>query len=101
MKIIGTAMGAAIAPTLHPAFMMPAANARSFLGNHSAMVLTQAGKFPASPRPNRNRAMLNPVMVLMKACDMQARLQKMTETEKPLRVPIQSRNRPALTKPIA
>jgi hypothetical protein len=35
---------------------MPVARALSFLGNHSATPLIEAGKFPASPAPSRKRA---------------------------------------------
>ena len=39
---------------------MPVASARSFLGNHSATVLMEAGKLPASPSPSRNRMRAKP-----------------------------------------
>src|SRR5574344_1953379 len=45
-----------IAPTLEPELKMPVASARSFFGNHSATVLIDAGKLPASPAPKRPRA---------------------------------------------
>ncbi len=43
-----------------PELKMPVANARSFFGNHSAVVLIAAGKLPPSPSPSRNRAMAKP-----------------------------------------
>ena len=58
-----TIIGAAIAPTVDPELKIPIAKARSFLGNHSATVLTEAGKFADSPKPNAARAkakLLNP-----------------------------------------
>ena len=56
--IQGTLSGVTIAPTFVPALKMPVASARSFLGNHSATVLIEAGKFPDSPSPKPKRAML-------------------------------------------
>ena len=41
--MMGTAIGVMVAPTLVPALMIPAARARSRLGNHSAIVLIAAG----------------------------------------------------------
>ena len=38
---------------------MPVASARSFLGNHSAIALIEAGKLPDSPRPSEKRAAEN------------------------------------------
>jgi len=43
-----TILGATMAPTVEPELKTPVAKALSFFGNHSAMVLTAAGKFPAS-----------------------------------------------------
>ena len=51
--IHGTNKAAIIAPTLAPLLNIPVANALSFLGNHSATVFMDAGKFPASPIPNK------------------------------------------------
>ena len=59
-------MGAAIAPIVEPELKSPIAKARSFLGNHSATVFTEAGKFADSPKPNAARAnakLLNPVAI--------------------------------------
>ena len=49
-----------MAPTFDPALNIPVARARSCLGNHSATVLIDAGKLPASPSPNAARAIPNP-----------------------------------------
>src|SRR6185369_3258984 len=59
--ITGTSSGVTRAPTLVPALKIPVASARSFFGNHSATVLIEAGKFPASPSPNANRTTINPI----------------------------------------
>ena len=58
--IIGTSSGVMRAPTFVPALKIPVARARSFLGNHSATVLIDAGKLPASPSPRRKRTTINP-----------------------------------------
>ena len=57
----GIASGATIAPTFVPALKMPVAKALSLCGNHSAIVLIPAGKFPDSPSPSPNLAMLKPM----------------------------------------
>ena len=44
------------APMLAPELKMPVAVPRCRLGNHSATVLMQAGKFAASPSPSKRRA---------------------------------------------
>src|SRR4051812_49346882 len=64
----GTTAGARIAPTLEPALKIPVAVARSFLGNHSAVVLIAAGKLPDSPMPSMNRAAMKPKVVRASAC---------------------------------
>ena len=64
----GTTAGATMAPTLVPALKMPVANARSFLGNHSATVLMAAGKLPDSPMPRAKRAKAKPVTLAASAC---------------------------------
>src|SRR5689334_18355939 len=97
----GTVTAATNTPTLVPALKIPVARARSFLGNHSATVLIEAGKFPASPSPSAKRATLKPATVLTSACAIAAMLQIRTESEKPLRVPSQSITRPAASSPIA
>ena len=66
MSVIqGTAIGASSAPTFVPELKMPVASARSFLGNHSATALIDAGKLPASPSPSAKRARLKPATVLV------------------------------------
>src|SRR5437762_6468869 len=60
-KVIqGTTSGVTSAPTFVPELKMPVARARSFLGNHSATVLIEAGKAPDSPRPSAKRASAKP-----------------------------------------
>src|SRR5208282_3802220 len=56
MTSVGTSSGTNTLPALVPELKMPAASARSRLGNHSAMVLRQTGKLAASPNPSRNMA---------------------------------------------
>ena len=51
----GTKIAATMAPKFEPALKMAVAKARSRLGNHSATVLIEAGKLPASPMPNALR----------------------------------------------
>src|SRR5262245_31189146 len=58
--IHGTTSGLHSAPTFVPELKIPVASDRSFLGNHSATVLIDAGNAPASPIPSANRAMANP-----------------------------------------
>ena len=52
----GMVAGATRAPTDAPALKIEVANARSFFGKYSAVVLMAAGKFPASPRASTARA---------------------------------------------
>src|SRR5688572_8802656 len=58
--IQGTASGVNSAPTFVPELNIPVASARSFFGNHSATVLIDAGKLPASPSPSRKRTIMKP-----------------------------------------
>ncbi len=52
----GMVAGAMRAPTEAPALKIEVANARSFLGKYSAVVLMAAGKLPASPSASTARA---------------------------------------------
>ncbi len=58
--IQGTTSGVTSAPTFVPELKMPVASARSRFGNHSATVLIDAGKLPASPSPSRKRIAMKP-----------------------------------------
>src|SRR5215471_10567843 len=87
--------GVTIAPAFVPELKIPVAKARSFLGNHSATALIEAGKLPDSPNPKAKRATPKPKTDLASAWAIAARLQKNTEREKPLRVPSQSMTLPA------
>ncbi len=49
VAISDTVTGATSAPTVAPALKMLVANPLSFFGKNSAVALTAAGKFPASP----------------------------------------------------
>src|SRR5258706_15629335 len=75
IAIQGTVSGATMAPTFEPALKMPVAKARSFLGNHSAVVLIAAGKFPDSPTPRAARATPKPKADRARAWLMAAMLQ--------------------------
>ena len=55
----GIVAGAARAPTDAPALKIDVANARSFLGKYSAVVLIAAGKLPASPSARIALAAMN------------------------------------------
>ena len=55
----GIVAGATRAPTEAPALKIEVANARSFFGKYSAVVLIAAGKFPASPKARTARAAKN------------------------------------------
>ena len=72
---IGTTIGTTMAPMFAPELNIPAANALSFLGNHSATALIAAGKFPDSPIPNKERTPMNPSVDLTPACRIAAILQ--------------------------
>src|SRR5204862_3723847 len=85
--IPGTTSGVMTAPTFEPELKMPVASARSFFGNHSATVLIEAGKLPASPRPSEKRATPKPKAERASAWHIAATDQKPTANEKPLRVP--------------
>jgi hypothetical protein len=56
-----------MAPIFEPELKMPVARARSFFGNHSAMVFTAPGKLPASPKAREKRATPNPTAERAKA----------------------------------
>src|SRR5262245_48786835 len=99
--IQGTTRGATTAPILVPALKIPVANARSFLGNHSATALIDAGKLPDSPIPRAKRAAPKPNTERASACPIAARLQTTTANENPFRTPSQSMIRPTTSNPIA
>src|SRR3989442_15819144 len=58
--IQGTRTGVMMAPTFVPALKMPVVRARSFLGNHSATVLIEAGELAPPPRPRAKRGTPKP-----------------------------------------
>src|SRR5262245_44223815 len=124
--IHGTTSGATTAPTFVPELKIPVARARSFLGNHSATALIDAGKLPASPRPSANRARLKPATVLVSVTNanpvdaeisiegiagplyrcatagtIAATLQNTIASANPSFVPSQSMTRPTTSRPIA
>ena len=63
----GTTAGATTAPIFAPELKIPVASARSFFGNHSAVALIAAGKFPDSLRPRKPRATPKPKTVVASA----------------------------------
>ncbi len=118
--IHGTTSGVASAPTFVPELKIPVASARSRLGNHSAVALIAAGKFPASPMPRAKRAAMNPATeaeyvsptsdriaaaagpkTVASACAIAARLQTTIAIVNPSRTPSQSMTRPATRNPAA
>ncbi|MNU05096.1 hypothetical protein D3C72_2497780 [compost metagenome] len=70
-----------MAPTLAPELKIPVANARCFLGNHSATAFMAAGKLPASATPSPALAIPNPKVLFANACAIAAILQKNTDIE--------------------
>ena len=68
----GTINGVTTTATLQPALKIPVASARSFFGNHSAIALMQAGKFPDSPSPRATRAAPKPITEWARAWNMAA-----------------------------
>ena len=58
--IQGTTSGVTSAPTFVPELKMPVASARSFLGNHSATVLMEAGKLPGLAQAEQEAQEANP-----------------------------------------
>ena len=92
-------IGVRIAPTFDPALKIPSRTRARVLGNHSATVLIDAGKFPDSPRPSAKRAALNPAAVRANACAIAATLQITIAPAKPRRVPTRSMMRPATRNP--
>ena len=86
---------------MDPELNSPIAKARSFLGNHSATVFTEAGKFADSPKPNAARANAKLLKPLAIACKMAAILHTKTAQKYPIRVPNLSKKRPVNSNPIA
>ena len=85
-----------MAPKFEPLLKMPVAKARSRLGNHSATVLMEAGKLPASPTPN---ALRTKTCIITnrptKALRMPNTDQTISERARPSLVPIRSMTQPA------
>ncbi len=86
---------------LVPALKIPVASARSFCGNHSAIVLIDPGKIADSLSPSIARANEKPADVRAKAVPIAATLHATTAAANPRRTPIQSIARPATRKPNA
>ena len=94
----GSARGTSKPPTFEPELKMPVARARSRFGNHSAVVLMAAGKFPPSPNPSIIRAIKNPVTLLASECPIEASPQNPQARANPRRNPMTSIKRPTTSK---
>ena len=91
----GTNSAATMAPKFEPLLKMPVARARSRLGNHSATVLMEAGKLPASPTANALRTRMCIVTSRpTKALAMPKMDQTMSDRARPSLVPILSMTQP-------
>src|SRR5271157_625599 len=99
--IHGTVKGVTSAPTFVPALNIPVASARSFFGNHSATLFTEARKLPPSPNPSVARAIANPVTDRAAAWAIAAMLHTITASEYPRREPSRSISRPTTSDPAA
>ena len=80
-----------IPPIAAPELNIPCANARSLVGNHSALALVAPGQLPASAKPKTARNILNVNKPCAKACATVARDHTAIDKTKPRRVPIQSK----------
>ena len=96
MRHHGTKRAAIIAPKFEPLLKIAVARARSRLGNHSATVLIEAGKFPASPTANRLRMTICIVTSFpTNALAIPKKDQTINESANPNLVPILSMTQPA------
>src|SRR5687768_7981678 len=95
----GTVSGAMIAPILDPELKIPVAKALSFFGNHSAVALIAAGKFPAFVTPNAPLATKKPRVLVTAPCATAAILQSVVAKAYPIFVPSLSISLPAPSKP--
>ena len=73
--------------TADPALMIPIAEARSFVGNHSATARVAAGKPPPSPIPSRNRLPISMAKLVASAWLAFASDQNVIMMANPMRVP--------------
>src|SRR5271157_2376224 len=89
---MGTTTGTSMAPTLAPELKRLVARARSFLGNHSATVLMQAGKLEASPSPRKNMAIPKVTAEVARPGDIAAKLHSTIAIANAFRVPSRSVN---------
>ena len=77
-----------IAPIEAPALNIPCANARSFVGNHSAFDFAAPGQLPASPNPRKHLKVANEKRPPEMLCNPEEMLQIQIEKTKPNLVPI-------------
>ena len=96
--IAGTSSAATIAPAFEPLLKMAVASARSRFGNHSATVLIEAGKFPASPTANKLRIKTwRMIKFPTNALAIPKMDQSVSESARPSLVPILSITHPTMT----
>ena len=87
-----------MAPAFEPLLKIPVARALSRLGNHSATVFIEAGKFPPSPMPKALRtAMCMTTRRPTNAFRIPNMDQTTSESARPSLVPILSITQPATT----
>ena len=92
---ISTVTNEIITPTFVPELNSPVASARSRCGNHWPIALIEAGKFPASKAPRKNRATTNPIVPRASAVSMDITDQPMRAMASPNFTPFASMIRPA------
>ena len=92
---ISTVTNEIITPTFVPELNSPVARARSRCGNHWPIALIEAGKFPASNAPRKNRATTNPIVPRASAVSIDIADQPMRATARPNFTPFASIRRPA------
>jgi len=104
-RINGKNHGTSTPPMFEPELNIPVARARSLFGNHSAVALMAAGKFPPSPRPSKILQTKKPIVALpnsvpisgAKACSIEASPQNEQAKTNPQRSPNTSIKRPMIS----
>src|SRR5690606_4132279 len=77
-------------PKLAPAPKIPCAIARSFGGNHSALLFVAPGQFPDSKKPRKRRKILKLIIDMANECNAMDKLHPSMEIVIPKQVPIAS-----------
>ena len=91
-----TVMNDTMTPTFVPELNSPVASARSRCGNHCPMALIDAGKFPASAAPRKNRATANPTVPRARAVTIDITDHATSAIASPNFTPMVSITRPAI-----